>query len=205
MPVTFRRQDNLKATEAEERIGKAITSEFTLLGDALVADLQGQAPVDRGGFKKSIRRRVSGRGFKTRLLVYSTSDHAEYIEKGRTPGKAPPPPVLLAWVRRKGLGANAFSIRTKRALTVGIKRTVSRATGKKRTARQSLLEVQKGIAYRIGQDIKKFGLPRITGHKPSHGLHLFEKLQKRKATEIRARISRARVAVTKILNEGNAA
>src|SRR5689334_19877763 len=119
MPAQYLRRDNLKGTEAETRIGAAVSDEFIPLGDFLVSDLRKRAPADRGMYRNSIERRVSGKGFKTRLVVFAGAPEAEYIEKGRKPGKAPPPNVLLTWVRGKGLGAKAFSVKTRRAISAG--------------------------------------------------------------------------------------
>jgi hypothetical protein len=175
MPATVKLSGNLTKRQATSFVGKAIRSVYVPMGDDLLGTLQRDLP---GHFAKSPRKRISGQGFNTKLLLYSNAKGIEYIEEGRKPGKAPPPDVLLKWVRRKGLGGNALSIKTRRALVVGIRRTFSRKEGKLRTRAQSLLAKQKSIAFLIGRAIAKEGLPRNTGRKPSHRLFLFRDIVK---------------------------
>lgn len=170
MAVTFRRRDNLRGTEAEAKIGEAIRQGFAVLGDDIISSEQQKLPrsnggkfprgVDRGTYKRSFRKRMRGRGFRTSMLVFNIAKHAEFLEEGRKPGsKAPPSDALLPWVRRKGLGANAFSVKTRRAISAGTRRTFSRKAGKLRTRAQSLLQIQKSIAFLVARKIGKEGLP----------------------------------------------
>lgn len=167
------------------------------LGAFLVSDLQANLP---GHFKKTVKRKFTGRGINLQMVIFSNAPGIKYIEEGRDPGKAPPPAVLLKWVRKKGLGGNALSIKTRRALVTGIRRTRERATGRLRTRAQSLLAKQKSIAYVIGQQIAREGLPRNTGRRPSHGLFLFRDLKSKHASRINATLTAMQARVTQIIN-----
>lgn len=191
MPVTFRRRDNLKFTEAEKRVGQAIRAGFEPLGNELVESIKADSPNDRGGFRKGVRKRISGTGFRTRMIIYDSAPHAEWVEKGREPGKQPPPDVMRSWVRRHGLGASAFSIKTRRQIAAGTRRIFSKATGKRRTAAQSLQVIQKGIVFVIGRAIGKRGIK---------GLFLFKNLKSKHAEKISAAITQIKVKVAQILN-----
>ncbi len=192
MPIQYRRKDHLRGTEAEKRIGEAIREGFEPLGNELVQSIKADSPSDRGRFKKGVKKRISGKGLKTRLLVYNNLDYAEYIEEGRKPGSKPPPPdVLLGWVRRKGLGAKAFSIKTRRAIAAGTTRSFNRAIGKRRTAAQSLLNIQKSIAFLIGRSIGKRGIK---------GLFLFKNLKSKQAGKISSAITGIKTRVANLLN-----
>ena len=197
MPIHTKLSGNLTKRQATNFIGKAIRSVYIPMGDDLLSTLQRDLP---GHFKKSPRKRVSGQGFNTKLTLYSTAKGIEYIEEGRKPGKAPPPDVLLKWVRRKGLGGNALSIKTRRALVVGIRRTFDTKAGKLRTRAQSLLAKQKSIAFAIGRQIAKEGLPRKTKFKPSHKLFLFRDIVKRNPVLISGYNRLLQLRVNQILN-----
>lgn len=189
--IIFRRRDNLKGTLAERLIGDGIRSGFNSLGDDLVRDLQSQSPNDRGGFRRGHRKRISGAGLRTRMIIVNTVRHAEFVEFGRKPGKQPPPQVMLAYVRRKGIGAKVFSIKTRRGIGAGTRRTFNKATGKRRTASQSLLVIQKSIAFLIGRKIGKFGIK---------GLFLYRDLKSRNASKISFAMTRIRLRVASLLN-----
>ncbi len=189
--IHYRRKDKLRFTEAEKLVGDAIRAGFEPLGDQLLQDLKTAAPVDRGKFKGGVRKRISGRGLATRMLIFNNADHAEYVEKGREPGKPPPSDTILGWVRRKGLGASAFSLKTRRAISAGTKRSVDRKAGKRRAARDSLLVIQKSIAFLISRAIGKRGLK---------GKFFFRDLRSKQAAKISAAISGIKVRVAQILN-----
>jgi hypothetical protein len=192
MPVTFRRQDKLKFTVLEERIGLAITTGFNRLGEQLITSLQARSPVDRGTYRKGHKKRITGRGLKTTMRVYNSSSHAEWVEKGRKPNsKQPPPAVMLALVKRKGLGARAFSVKTRRAVSAGTIRTTDRKTGKRRTAGQSFLKQQKSIAFLIGRSIAREGIP---------ALRQYLNLKTDEAARISAAITRIRNNIVALAN-----
>jgi hypothetical protein len=191
MPVTFRRKDNLKPVVAEDKIGIAIRQGFEPLGDKIVNSLRSRSPQDRGKFKKGIRKSLSGRGFKTRMLVLNSTEHAEFVEKGREPGSFAPPDLILGWVRRKGLGASAFSIKSRRAIGAGTRRTFSRAAGRRRTSAQSLLQAQKSIAFLINRKIRMRGIK---------GKFLFRSVKSDYAGQISASITDIKIRVAQILN-----
>lgn len=56
-------------------------------------------PVDQGQYKAAWWSRDVDGG----AVVYSTSMHAYFVERGRRPGRAPPLSPIREWVRRKGL------------------------------------------------------------------------------------------------------
>jgi hypothetical protein len=179
-------------------IGQAVKEVFDPLGNDLVAALERDLP---GHYKKTVKRKFTRRGINTQMVIFSNAPGIEAIEEGRAPGKQPPPKVLLKWVQRKGLGANAQSVKTRRSLAVGITRTRSRATGKLRTRVQSLLAKQKSIAFLIGRKIGKEGLPRKTGFKPSHRLFLFKNLKSNYASRISKALTDIEIRIAAILNK----
>jgi hypothetical protein len=186
LPIKFRSPDNLKDTLLEDLIGEAIQEGFEPLGDSLVNSLKAEWPEDTGKSKKSIRKRISGAGFKTRMLIYASAESYEWVEKGRPKGaKQPPPPVMLAYVRRKGLG-KAYDIRTRKLL-----RGPDRA-GKLRTGKDTLLRKQKSIAFLVGRKIKRDGIP---------GKFLFRDLRQNHAPEISATYSQIQTRIAELLND----
>ena len=200
MPVQFRRRDNLKWTEAEQKVGEAIRSGFAPLGQRLVAFIRARAPQDTRKFWRSVGYSVSGRGLATKMIIRAGSANAEWVEKGREPGKAPPIDVILAWVRRRGLGALAFSMKTRRAISTGVRRTRQRSTGKLRTRSQSLVQVQRGIAFVIARKIGRVGLPNPDS--PSTiGYGFFKNLKRDQGALIATSIVRIRDRVANLLNE----
>jgi hypothetical protein len=185
MPIPYRREDNLKYPESEELIGQAVRDEFEPLGDSLVNSLNADWPEDTGKSKRSIRKRISGSGLKTRMLIFASADHAEWVEKGRPKGaKQPPPAALLAYVKRKGLG-KAYDIKTRKLI---------RGRDRKRnlrTGRDTLLRRQKSIAFLIGRSIKRNGIK---------GKFLFRDLRQKHDSEINAMYSRLRARIAQLLN-----
>jgi hypothetical protein len=198
MVVRVKTEGPLSRRQAAAFIGRAIRSVYEPLGNDLVAALQKDLP---GHYKKTARKKVTGRGLDTKLTLFSNAAGIDAIEEGRKPGKAPPPDVLLKWVRRKGIGGNALSIKTRRALVVGITRTRERG-GRLRTRAQSLLAKQKSIAFLIGRKIAKEGLPRSTGFKPSHKLFLFRDIQRNNPATVSAHMKILQLRVNQILNSG---
>jgi hypothetical protein len=197
MPPTFSALGPLFRPSRTKLISVAARWSLDPLGAFLVSDLQNDLP---GHFKKTVKRKFTGRGIKLQMVIFSNAPGIKYIEEGRDPGKQPPPAVLLKWVRRKGLGGLALSLKTRRALVVGITRTRERATGRLRTRAQSLLAKQKSIAFLIGRKIAQEGLPRNTGRRPSHALFLFRDLKSKHATRINATVAVMQNRVTQIIN-----
>ncbi len=189
MPATFTRRDNLR--RAETRIGEAIRESFEPLGNDLIQSLKDDSPNDTGKFKKGHKKRISGRGLRTRMVILNNAKHAEWVEGGREKGKQPPPDAMLKWVQRHGLGASAFSVKTRRQIAAGTKRSFNRATGKRRTAAQSLLKIQQGIAFLIGRAIGKRGIK---------GLFLFRDLKAKHSAKISQSITNIKTRVVNILN-----
>jgi hypothetical protein len=185
MGIKYRSSDSLKHTLLEDLIGEAIEEGFESLGGKLVASLQEQSPKDTSKSAKSIRKRISGNGFKTRMLIYASAESYEWVEKGRPKGaKQPPPPVMLAYVRRKGLG-KAYDIKTRRLLR-GRDRSKNLRTG-----RDTLLRRQKSIAFLIGRKIARDGIP---------GKFLFRDLRQNHTNEISATYSQIQIRVAELLN-----
>lgn len=176
---------------AEKLIGVAIRDTFTPMGHRLVEVLKAEAPVDRGNFRNSIKSKVTGTGFNTKLTIYANSKDAQWAEEGRKPGKQPPPEVMLALVKRKGLGVSALSVRTRRPIAAGTRRTRSRATGKLRTSSQSLAAQQRSIAYLIGRKI---------GREGTEGSHIFRDLKVNHADIIAPMITGMQNRIAAILN-----
>lgn len=199
MPIHFKAEGPLTRRNAAAFIGRAIRSVYEALGNDLLASLNKDLP---GHYKKTVRKKVTGKSFDTKLTLYSNAPGIDAIEEGRKPGKGPPPDVLLKWVRRKGLGGNALSIKTRRALVVGIRRTRESGTGRLRTRAQSLLAKQKSIAFLIGRKIAKEGLPRNTGFKPSHKLFLFRDMQRNNPATISSHMKLLQLRVNQVLNSG---
>lgn len=185
MPIRYRSSTNLSG-EAEDLVGQAIRAEFDPLGDLLVNSLKTDWPEDTGKSKKSIQKRISGRGLLTRMLVFASSKIAEWIEKGRPKGaKQSPPNTLLAWVKRKGLG-RTYDIKTRKLI---------RGRDRKRnfrTGRDTLLRRQKSIAFLIGRAIKRDGIK---------GKFLFRNLRQKHERDINAMYGRLKSRVAQALNK----
>lgn len=197
MGITTRTIGNLFKGKAIPLIGNSTRAEYSSLADDLTVSLQKNLP---GHYKKTVKRQITGRGFDVKFRLYSDAEGIENIEKGRKANKkAPPSKVLLKWVQRKGLGANAQSVSTRRSLTVGIARTRNRS-GRLRTRSQSLLAKQKSIAFLIGRKIRNEGLPRNTGFPPSHKLYLFRDLRKNNAGIINSHIKNLQTRIAQALN-----
>ncbi len=102
VPITFRRNDPLRGTEAERRIGEALREGWQPLGEKLVEWLRSKSPTYKGTYKKSHKLKTRGVGLKTALVVFSNDRLAKYKDHGRGKGKFAPPPAMLAYVRFKG-------------------------------------------------------------------------------------------------------
>ena len=97
----------------EQRLlGTIVRSNYEkLYQNSLLPYFQQKLP---GHYKKTIEHKFTGNGLDTSMTVFSNAEGIEAIEEGRRPGKMPPPNVLLEWVKRKGIGAKAFSVKTNR-------------------------------------------------------------------------------------------
>lgn len=68
---------------------------FVRLGDTGEKILRAIAPVGPARvYRDRVTSEVSGTGEKLKLTVYSKSPHRHLVEKGRKPGKMPPPAKL---------------------------------------------------------------------------------------------------------------
>jgi hypothetical protein len=181
-------------------VGRETRAEFNDLGKELVAALREDAPKASRAFERSIKKKVSGRGFDTELSVFSEAAHAEAIEEGRKPGKQPRVNPIYKWLRRKGIGARAFSVRTRRTIAAGTPRSRERRTGKLRNRARSLAALQRGIAFAISKAIGADGLPRKTGFPPSHRLFLFRDLEQRESVLIDRSTRRLEDRIAQALN-----
>lgn len=198
MPIVSKLTGNLTTPYAARLIGSAARDIYDdLAKNTLLPYLRRELP---GHFKEKVGSRITGQGLNTQLVIYSNERGIKQIEEGRAPGKQPPPNVLLKWVQKHGLGANAQSIKTRRSLAVGVRRIRNTKTGKLRTKVQSLLVRQKSIAFAIGRNIAKEGLPRNTGFKPSHALFLFRDMKQNNATEVNAATLAIQAKIVAILN-----
>ena len=105
MPVEFRRNDPLRGTIVEKRIGDALRSGWPELGNRLVFWLRRKSAVGSSAarWQKSHRMKMRGTGLKTQLVIFSNDKLGKYKDQGRGPGKFPPPPNILAYVRFRGL------------------------------------------------------------------------------------------------------
>lgn len=185
MPITTKFTGGLTTRYAARLIGNVARQTYEKLADdVLLPSLQKSLP---GHYGKTVKKKITGEGLNVQMVIYSNEKGIKQIEEGRPAGgKRPPPKVLLKWVQKKGLGAKAQSVKTRRSLAVGIKRTFDRKAGKLRTRRQSLLARQKSIAFAIGVNIQREGLPRNTGFPSSHNLRLFENLKQNNAAAYNA-------------------
>jgi hypothetical protein len=110
-------------------------------------------PVDRGTYRRSFKAQKVANG----AVFYNFAPHAPIIEMGRRPGsKMPPVGVILAWVKRKKIGATfAGPVQPTRKVysTLGGK---SRKPGARKLA---VDRQQRGIALMIARSIGRRGLP----------------------------------------------
>ena len=171
MPVTFRRNDPLRGTVIEKSIGDALRIGWAPLGEKLVSWLKEKSPVYKGKYRDSHKFKVRGTGLKTELRVYSSDKLGKWKDHGRESGKFPPPPAMLAYVRKRGLviaGSNA-PIKTQ----------------------------QKSIAFLIGRKISKgdaaYGPTRRPNFYP-------ERVVRENRSEISSQIKHLSAAIAAMLN-----
>lgn len=83
----------------------AINTIWRRLGLRIVAWLKQKSPAFLGTYRESHKRLlVAQPGAFTKLVVYSNDPDAVFKDRGRGPGKAPPPQAILGWVQFKGIG-----------------------------------------------------------------------------------------------------
>lgn len=199
MPIASKLTGNLTSPYAARLIGNVARESYEKLADdVLLPYLQKELP---GHFSKTVKKKITGQGLNVQMVIFSNEKGIKQIEEGRPPGgKRPPPKVLLKWVQKHGIGAKAQSVKTRRSLSVGTKRTFDKKKNRLRTRVQSLLVKQKSIAFAIGIRIQREGLPRNTGFEPSHNLRLFENLKQNNATEYNAALNAMQERIAAILN-----
>lgn len=136
-----------------EVIQTAVAVHAPRIAQATINTSTPRKPVDRGTYRRS---------FKTQKLpggatFYNFAAHAEIIEKGRRPHqKMPPVDVILAWVKRKRIGATFTGpvAKTARAFsTIGGR---AKAPGARKLAVDAQ---QRRIALYIARKIGARGLP----------------------------------------------
>jgi len=76
--------------------------------------------VSTGMLQRSWTHRIEGEGLDMALIVGSGVKYALYYERGRGPGRMPPPDALVRWVKQRGMNERmAFVI----ARAIGLKGT----------------------------------------------------------------------------------
>jgi hypothetical protein len=123
------------------------------LAQTVVSSLSPQ-PVDRGTYRRSFKvSKVAGGA-----VLYNFAPHAAVIEEGRRPGaRMPPVDVILAWVKRKGIGAT-FTGPLRRTVRVYAANRKGRA--KAPNERKLVIDSQqRHIALQIARKIGARGLP----------------------------------------------
>ena len=106
MSVKFHRK--LKPGEMQAAANIAINAIWRRIGQRFVTWLRSHSPAFLGTYRESHRRLIVAQpGAFTKLVVYSDDPGAVWKDRGRGPGKAPPPQAMLAWVNFKGLGGSA--------------------------------------------------------------------------------------------------
>jgi hypothetical protein len=199
MPIVTTLTGGLTSPYAARLIGNVSREAYEKLADdILLPSLRSELP---GHFGKTVKKKITGQGLNVQMSIYSDAPGIKQIEEGRPAGKKGPPlKAILKFVQKKGLGARAQSVKTRRSLAVGIARSFDRKAGKLRTRTQSLLARQKSIAFAISRNIAREGLPRNTGFPPSHNLRLFENLKSNHASEVNASTIAMQERIAAILN-----
>ncbi len=152
-----------------------IAEELDKLADEMEQWIRDNAPEHWKAYKEGIRHvTVQQPGGGSNLLIDNAWPESIYADEGRSPGKQPPPAAMLALVQRAGLGGVTYSVKTRKQSLLGVKRTKNRA-GIRRTRAQSLLQIQRQIAFLIGRHIGRFG---------TTGKHLYERVLIAKAEAI---------------------
>jgi hypothetical protein len=154
-------------------LGKNLTEEYGKMIDASVKAIQttvalhgpriaqavvnsfARPPVDRGTYRRSFKAQKVAGG----AVFYNSAPYASIIELGRRKGaKMPPIDVILAWVKRKRIGATLVG-----PVQPG-RKVYSRlgARAKAPNARKLAVEArQRGIALMIARKISARGLPAL--------------------------------------------
>lgn len=104
MPViSFHRK--LKPGDMQAAANVAINTIWRSLGMRIAGWLKQHSPSYLGTYRESHKRLlVAEPGAFTKLVIYSNDPNAIFKDRGRGPGKAPPPQAMLGWVQFKGLG-----------------------------------------------------------------------------------------------------
>lgn len=146
----LREKDNHLVDTAVQTIRRDVKLHGPRLVQAEITSLTPRAPVDRGTYRRSFKFEDIPGG----AAAYNFSPHGPIVEDGRRAGaRMPPLDVILAWVKRKKIGAEikgpvqAFSGPRQRG-------------GKNRSDRVRAVEAQQHwIALQIARKIKARGLP----------------------------------------------
>lgn len=155
-------EDHARMVEASVR---AIQTTVALHGPRIAQAVVASAnppPVDRGTYRRSFKAQKVANG----AVFYNFAPYASIIEEGRRKGaKMPPVDVILAWVKRKRIGATLVgpvmaarggSTRFVRKTSQGTRTSSARKPGARRLAIEAQ---QKGIALAIARSIGRRGLP----------------------------------------------
>ncbi len=155
----------------EARITAELREGWKALGDTLVRWLAAHSPVFRSTYKLSHRHKTRGVGLATQLVVYSNDPLAKWKDHGRQKGKPPPPPNMLAYVRKRGLRIAGSSA--------------------------PLLSQQKSIAFLIGRKIAR----GETAYGPTRRPNLYpERVRRENAGIISSEIKRLSARIAASLN-----
>jgi hypothetical protein len=199
MPAIAKFTGGITSPHAARAIGLIWREELdTLYKNKLESSLKQDLP---GHYKDTVEQQFVGIGLNIQMRVYSNAEGIKQIEEGRPPGGKVKRRKILAWVRKKNLGARAVSVRTRRSLSIGIKPSFDRKAGKLRSPAKTLRNIEVGISYAISKNIEREGLPRNTGFKPSHNLRVFENLKQKHAADIQATRDRAGERIAAYLNQ----
>jgi hypothetical protein len=190
---------NLTTPYAARRIGNVAHDAYERLADnELLPYLRRELP---GHYKEKVKKKITGQGLNTQLVIFSNEKGVKQIEEGRPAGKkAPPFKAINKWVQKHNLGARAVSPKTRKSLSAGIRRSFDRKAGKLRTRTQSRQAMEKSITIAIQRNIAKEGLPRRTGFKPSHALFLFRDMKQNNAAAVNASNVAMQDGIARILN-----
>lgn len=171
--------------QADKQIESGLTEMGALLERLVVEEAPEGVFGSRGGFRGSIFH--EGRGTPVReMIVSSTALYAEFVERGRRPGRMPPFEPIRLWVQRKlGVGG-AAEVRSN---------TIEFAafSGRKR-ATKGQRAIAKGLAaenlFRVTWLVaRKIGAKGTTGHFPfkkafERGKPLLEKIAQKMGISI---------------------
>lgn len=189
MPISTKITGGITSPYAGREIGRIWREELdNLYKNTLEPSIKEDLP---GHYKETVKQRFVGVGLDIRMEIYSNAEGIKQIEEGRPPGGGVNRKKILAWIRKNNIGARAVSVKTRRSLSIGITPTFDRKAGKLRSRAKTLRNIEIGLSYAISNEIRREGLPRQTGFKPSHNLRVFENLKEKHAAEIQATYTKA--------------